>query len=312
MRVGLLASGMVVMACAACGSAQGGPGEDIGDLTAPLAYEAPIAAGLPSGTLQATVVEIRSEAELPATLDANGMVYIHASGSGAWYFETGNYLLGVESFVQYHKELDEWVAFGSGGDVAPARARVVAENVDGEGWSLSPLVQGSWPEAIDGVWVVGTNDGVLAMGDAPERIPVGTVVVGSMQAYGGIPSTPWLYDDESTHDDSSRIRALVSIDASTQLGGHSAGSSTARRIALDLGLSHVFLYGTPNYSRGSGARTVDSGGMAAEVINNDDDPVTNCLAAPWSLLSLAWGTAKCHSYEGWDYQKTSPRVVVCN
>jgi len=312
MRARLLALGMLVMACAACARAEGA-GEEVGNLTDPLAYEAPIAAALPSGSLQAKVVEIGSEAELPATLSANGMAYIHASRSGAWYFESGHYLLGVESFVQYHQELDAWVAFGSGGSVAPARARVLAQNVDGQGWSgLSPLEGGSWAEAVNGVWVVGTNDGVLNMTGAPERIAVGTVVVGSMQAYGGIVSTPWLLADESTHADSSRIRSLVSIDASTQLGGHSAGSSAARRIALDLGSKHVFLYGTPNYSRGDGAWTVSGGGMVAEVINNDDDPVTNCLAEPWTLASLAWGTAKCHSYEGWDYEKTSPRVVVCN
>jgi hypothetical protein len=133
-----------------------------------------------------------------------------------------------------------------------------------------------------------------------------------MQAYGGTLSTPWLYADESTHADSSRIREIVHIDASTQLGGHSAGSSTARRIALDVGVDHAFLYGTPNYTRGSGARTVTSGAVTFEVINNDDDPVTNCLAAPWSLLSIAWGTAKCHDYAGWDYTKTTPRDPICD
>jgi hypothetical protein len=313
MRLRLLASGMLVTACAACASTEAGQAEDVGDLAAQLGYEAPIAAALPSGSLQAKVVEIGSEADLPATLSANDMAYIHASRSGAWYFESGHYLLGVESFVQSHQEIDAWVTFGGGGDVAPARARIVAQNEDGQGWSVSSLLHaGSWPETVDGVWVVGTNDGVLSMNGAPERIPLGTVVVGSMQAYGGIPSTPWLFADESTHDDSTRIRALVSLDASTLLGGHSAGSSTARRIALDLGLKHVFLYGTPNYSRGSGARTVTSQGMAAEVINNDDDPVTNCLADPWTLVSLAWGTAKCHDYESWDYEQTSPREAVCN
>ena len=312
MDLRLLTSGMLLVACAGC-VAPAGDAEDVGDLNAPLAYVAPVVARLPSGTLHAKVVEIASEAELPATLNANGMAYIHASHSGAWYFSTGHYLLGVESFVQYHQEWDKWVSFGSGGDVAPARARVLAQNPDGQGWAVSSLLEGgAWPQPIDGVWIVGTNSGVLAMVGAPERIPLGTVVVGSMQAYGGSLSTPWLLGDDSTHADSSRIRALVSFDASTQLGGHSAGSSAARRIALDLGLAHVFLYGTPNYTRGSGARTVDSQGMVAEVINNDQDPVTNCLADPWSLVSLAWGTAKCHSYEGWDYEKTSPRTVVCN
>jgi hypothetical protein len=303
---------MLVVACAACAPA-GGAGEEVGSLTDSLAYEAPIAAALPSGSLQAKVVEIDREAELPAALGANSTAYIHVSASGAWYFESGHYLLGVESFTQYHQEIDAWVAFGSGNRVAPARARILAESVEGQGWSgLSPLEGESWVEAVNGVWIVGTNDGILNMDGAPERIPVGTVVVGSMQAYGGIVSTPWLLDDASTHADSSRVRSLVTIDAGTQLAGHSAGSSTARRVALDLGLSHVFLYGTPNYSRGDGARRVSSGGMVAEVINNDDDPVTNCLAAPWSLASLAWGTAKCHDYDGWDYERTSARVVVCN
>jgi len=31
--------------------------------------------------------------------------------------------------------------------------------------------------------------------------------------------------------------------------------------------------------------------MRAEVINNVNDPVTNVLTNPFSLVSLAWGTA---------------------
>ena len=52
--------------------------------------------------------------------------------------------------------------------------------------------------------------------------------------------------------------------------------------------------------------------MVAEVINNNDDPVTNVLAFPFSLVSLAWGTAKCHDYSHWDYEATSPVAAVCN
>jgi hypothetical protein len=56
----------------------------------------------------------------------------------------------------------------------------------------------------------------------------------------------------------------------------------------------------------SGSRT-----MRAEVINNNNDPVTNVLTNPFSLVSLAWGAAKCHDYSSWDYQRTSPVTVVC-
>ena len=52
--------------------------------------------------------------------------------------------------------------------------------------------------------------------------------------------------------------------------------------------------------------------MVAEVINNNDDPVTNVLAFPFSLVSLAWGTARCHDYSHWDYEATSPVTAVCN
>jgi hypothetical protein len=52
--------------------------------------------------------------------------------------------------------------------------------------------------------------------------------------------------------------------------------------------------------------------MVAQVINNNDDPVTNCLSDPFDLVSLAWGTATCHDYSGWDYKKTSAVQTVCN
>jgi hypothetical protein len=51
--------------------------------------------------------------------------------------------------------------------------------------------------------------------------------------------------------------------------------------------------------------------LHAEVINNHDDPVTHSLANPFTLVSLAWGTAKCHDYSHWDYQKTSLVTAVC-
>ncbi len=46
--------------------------------------------------------------------------------------------------------------------------------------------------------------------------------------------------------------------------------------------------------------------MVAEVVNNPDDPVTNCLWDPFRLISVAWGDGKCHDYAKWDYEKTSP------
>jgi hypothetical protein len=51
--------------------------------------------------------------------------------------------------------------------------------------------------------------------------------------------------------------------------------------------------------------------MRAEVINNKCDPVTNVLINPFSLVSLAWGTAKCHDYSNWNYKATSPVTVTC-
>jgi hypothetical protein len=99
------------------------------------------------------------------------------------------------------------------------------------------------------------------------------------------------------------------------LGGHSAGSSAAKRVARDLGLDDVWLYGTPNYSRKDGEYTqIETSGskkMTAQVINNNDAPVTNCLKFPIHLVSLAWGTAKCHDYSSWDYKAKSPETTVC-
>jgi hypothetical protein len=274
---------------------------------------APVVANLPSGSLQSGVVEIASGADLLGAVTSHGTTYIHDRSQGAWYFKSGNYLLGIESFVQYGQGADQWVDFGSGDKVAPAQARVVGHSFRGQGWVLPS--EAGWPLSINSVWVIGTNGGTFGMGGAPQGIPLGTEVFGSMQAYGGALSTPYLLFDGSTDDDSTRIRAAVSFNTGTLLGGHSAGASAARRIGLDLGLSQLWLYGTPNYSRGSGAylksETAGSRTMRAEVINNNDDPVTNVLTNPFSLVSLAWGTAKCHDYSNWDYKATSAVTVVC-
>ena len=272
-----------------------------------------VAVNLPPGNLQSGVVEIASDAELLAAVTGHGTTFIHDQSQGAWYFKSGNYLLGIEAFTQFHQDWDQWVDFGSGDKVAPAQARVVGHSFHGGDWVLPS--DGQWPVQANSVWVIGTNGGTFGMGGAPDGIPLGTAVFGSMQTYGGTLSTPYLVFDGSTGSDSSRIRDAFRFNSSTLLGGHSAGASAARRIALDVGLTHVWLYGTPNYSRGSGAyvKSEQSAGrtMRAEVINNNSDPVTNVLTNPFSLVSLAWGSAKCHDYSRWDYQKTSPVAVVC-
>ena len=275
-----------------------------------------VAVTLPPGALQDSVVTIADQSGLLDAVNHNNGVYIHDQAAGAWYYKSGNYLLGIESFTQYSQQLDKWIDFGSGDRVAPMKARVVGHNVRGQGWQIPQLAAaGQWPAAINSVWVIGTDNGRFGMGGAPQGIPLGTEVFGAMQDYGGALSTPYLFADSSPRSDASRIRGLVSLRANTLLGGHSAGASAARRIALDVGIDHVWLYGTPNYGRGSGAyvKTETSNGhtMVAEVINNHDDPVTHVLATPWNLVSLAWGTAKCHNYSGWDYQRTMPVTVVC-
>jgi hypothetical protein len=320
-RSAVVALSVSLAACAASGGT--GPGDDGAASTDEPSGDdgalrtAPIAAALPSGALQAPVVEIASASGLLSAVTGNDNVYIHVQSEHAWYVKSGNYLLGVESFTQYHQELGGWVDLGSGDKVAPAQTRVVGLSPDGRGWQIPSLgASGQWPDRANSVWVIGTESGRFGMGGAPQGIPLGTEVFGSMQTYGGAISTPYLLADGSTHHDSDRIRAAFAFNTTTVLGGHSAGSSAARRIALDLGLSHVWLYGTPNYSRGSGAYTqTETSGhltMVAEVINNVDDPVTNVLIFPLKLVSLAWGTAKCHDYSHWDYQATSPVVAVCH
>ncbi|HEU4733096.1 MAG TPA: hypothetical protein VFT22_34625 [Kofleriaceae bacterium] len=308
--LGIACAGLAAAGCAAAVDGPADPGDGV-VLTAELV---PVEA--PSGTLQASVVEIASSADLLDAVTSHDNVYIHALADHAWYFKSGNYLLGIEAFTQYQQELDAWIDFGTGDKVAPAKARVVGHSPRGEGWQIPSLeVDGQWPAPINSVWVIGTEGGKFGMGGAPQGIPLGTEVFGSMQTYGGALSTPYLEFDVSPRPDSARIRALFGFRGDTLIGGHSAGSTAARRIALDVGLDHVWLYGTPNYSRGSGAyeKTETSGShrMVAEVINNDDDPVTNVLVFPFKLVSLAWGTAKCHNYSGWDYENTSPVTVVC-
>lgn len=323
-RSAVVALSVSLAACAARTGTGTSTGTDTGDNGAdePSADDgtvrvAPVAATLPAGALQASVVEIASASDLMSAVTGNDNVYIHVQSERAWYVKSGNYLLGVEAFTQYHQEADGWVDLDSGDKVAPAQTRVVGLNPDGRGWEIPSLgPAGQWPDRANSVWVIGTESGRFGMGGAPQGIPLGTEVFGSMQTYGGAISTPYLLADGSTHHDSDRIRAAFAFNTDTVLGGHSAGSSTARRIALDLGLSHVWLYGTPNYSRGSGAyRQTETFGhltMVAEIINNVDDPVTNVLIFPLKLVSLAWGTAKCHDYSHWDYQATSPVVAVCH
>src|SRR4051812_44436516 len=76
-----------------------------------------IAAVRPSGTLQAPVVEIASSDDLLDAVTHNNTVYIHAQADGSWFFKSGNYLLGIESFTQYSQEWDAWIDFGSGDKV---------------------------------------------------------------------------------------------------------------------------------------------------------------------------------------------------
>ena len=309
----LCASLLATLSLAAGCAAADGP---VDPIDGELELGALVAVTLPPGTLKASVVQIASDAELLAAVTRHNGVYIHDQAQGAWYWKSGGYLLGVEAFTQYHQQLDRWIDFGTGTDVAPARARVVGASVRGQPWVIPSIGRaGAWPAPIDSVWVIGTNDGVLGMGGAPQGIPLGTRVFGSMQAYGGALSTPYLELDGSTHADADRIRGQVAIGAGTLLGGHSAGASAARRIALDVGVGNTWLYGTPNYPRGSGAylkvETASGHTMRAEVINNNHDPVTNVLTAPWNLVSLAWGTAACHDYTGWDYRATTATRVVC-
>ena len=321
--IGIFSAGLLAAVCTACVSHPGaaasddtGDGSDGSDGVGAVPSVGTITVEVPPGTLQAQVVELASSADLMAAVTGNGTAYLHIASEHTWYFKTGNYLLGIESFTQYSQRLDKWVDFGKGGTVAPMQARVVGSSPHGQGWTIPSLAPGGqWPATANSAWVIGTESGVFGMGGAPQGIPLGTVVFGSMQTYGGTLSTPYLEADESPKHDSTRIRALFAVHGDTLLGGHSAGATSARRIALDVGLANVWLYGTPNYTRQSGAyqKTETSGAhtMVAEVINNNDDPVTNVLAFPLSLVSLAWGTAKCHNYSGWDYQATSPVTVVC-
>jgi hypothetical protein len=77
-----------------------------------------VAVKLPPGNLSAGVVEIASGADLLGAVTGHGTTYIHDLSQGAWHFKSGNYLLGIESFAQYHQDLDRWVDFGSGDKVA--------------------------------------------------------------------------------------------------------------------------------------------------------------------------------------------------
>jgi hypothetical protein len=316
----ILATGIIAAACAACapGGQADGSLDSADQSTGELHHVVPIVAELPSGNLQAKVIEIASDADLLDTVSSTDTAYIHTQSEGEWYFKSGNYLLGIESFTQYHQELNAWVDFDTGSKVAPAQARIVGHSYRGQGWDIPSLDNdGEWPASANSVWVVGTESGILGMGGAPQGIPFGTEVFGSLQTYGGVLSTPYLIVDTSPREDSERIQALFAFDADTLLGGHSAGSSAAKRLARDLGLTNVWLYGTPNYSRWTGVYTQTETNKStgeqsvAEVINNNNDPVTNCLLFPIHLVSLAWGTVQCHNYSNWDYESTSPEQTVC-
>ena len=61
-----------------------------------------VAVTLPSGALQAKVVDIANAGGLLDAVTHNDNAYIHDLAAGAWYYKSGNYLLGIESFLRAH------------------------------------------------------------------------------------------------------------------------------------------------------------------------------------------------------------------
>src|SRR5258705_876432 len=138
---------MIAAAGAGCAGAEVSDADHSGDT---VELGALVAVDLPPGNLQASVVEIASEADLQSAVTTHNSVYIHDQSQRAWYFKSGNYLLGIESFTQFHQELDQWIDFGSGDKVAPARARVVGHSFRGQGWVIPSLDHaGQWPAPIN-------------------------------------------------------------------------------------------------------------------------------------------------------------------
>src|SRR5262249_38398304 len=158
----VVATGFIAAACAAC-IGTGAETEDADSSSR--ALEAPTVATLPAGGPPAEGVAIAGGRPRPGAPGAPHPGYIHPQGPRRWYWKSGNYLLGIESFVQYSQELDRWVDLGKGGKVAPQKARIVGHDHRGQGWDIPSLDHGgSWPARADSVWIVGTDGGILGMG----------------------------------------------------------------------------------------------------------------------------------------------------
>lgn len=127
---------MIAAAGAGCAGAEAPDGDRSGDA---VELGALVAVNLPPGNLQASVVQIAGEADLLNAVTTHNGVYIHDQSQNAWYFKSGNYLLGIESFTQFNQELDQWIDFGTGSKVAPAKARVVGHSFRGQGWVIPSL-----------------------------------------------------------------------------------------------------------------------------------------------------------------------------
>ncbi|WP_158501608.1 discoidin domain-containing protein [Vitiosangium sp. GDMCC 1.1324] len=219
-------------------------------------------------------------------------VYLLNVPSMQWYFKTGFYLLKIDSWFDDARPKDWPWSTPKGPFSAPLVARVVGIGArpatmttagsEKTTWQFSPgLMPQSDPNVLA---IIGTGNGPFDMSGFPLGIPLGSVVVGSRQTYGGIGSTPGLFDLGAVNTDAANARNHFintvghGTNANTNIIAHSAGSVVGEALIRNYSAGHGWFYGTPQVGCGTYGGPceryfVAGSGWDIYYRNNQADPV---------------------------------------
>ncbi|WP_224367865.1 FG-GAP-like repeat-containing protein [Hyalangium versicolor] len=279
-----------------------------------------------------------------ATAPFGENIYLLNVPSMQWYFKTGFYLLKIDSWFDDARPKD-WPWDSKGPFSAPLVARVVGIGArpatmttagsEKTTWQFSPgLVSQNDPNVLV---IIGTGNGPFDMTGFPLGIPLGSVVVGSRQTYGGILSTPGLIDTDAVNRDATNARNHFintvghAPNTNTNVIAHSAGSVVGEALLRNYSSGHGWFYGTPrkgcSTASGPCERYFEAGsGWDMYVRNNQADPVAGILYVPVGGIYASLGDASSkpinpntprsdleglgdrayHNYNNWDIWKVEP------
>ena len=275
-------------------------------------------------------------------------VYLLNVPSMQWYFKTGFYLLKIDSWFDDARPRSLPWDNPQGPFSAPLVARVVGvgprpstyttAGSERTTWQFSP---GMTPQGDPNVLaIIGTSNGPFDMRGFPLGIPLGSVVVGSRQTYGGIGSTPELLNQSLVNTDATNARnhfintVGYAPNIHTNVIAHSAGSVVGEALLRNYGAGHGWFYGTPKFGCNSYVGACQRGFVAGSgwdmyIRNNQGDPVAGIIATvPLGIYAAfvnsntgpinpntprgdlnPYGDLAYHSYNNWDIWKVDPVVT---